>query len=1004
MWKFFLNQPRVTFLLILLTTVWGIYCMFALPKESSPEVKVPYASVTTFYAGASPLDVEDSITNPLEDVVLGVDQIKQVDSTSSEGFSMIFIEFETNADIQDRVQALQEAVNRARTSLPAGASTPDVKEINFNDQAVLSFALTSDKPLIELSGIAEDVQSDLEEVAGVSRIEISGAIQEQVQIQISPTALAHYQVDLNELMSALQKLDPSLPLGSVEGQFQNYSLRFSGSSTLNDLDQLLIRYQNGVPIFLRDVADIQLAVPEQNSISRVGLAGQEPQKAITFSVYKKTGADVVRMVDAINAYLTSEQTGLLEGVSHSIVFDAAQDVRDQLSSLGNEGLQTAGLIGVTLLLLGARIAIIAALSIPLTFFLTFIGLYYSGNSFNFLSLFALILAVGVLVDTGVVVVEAMAEELKKNADPRAAALHAIQEFQSPLIFGTLVTIAGFLPMLFMTGIIGEFIKHIPRTLTFTLLASLVTGLIFIPFLGTLVLTKDSAPKDSRVILWMRDQYEPLLKSALKSRGTQNLWLFGIFVAFLLSFIFPVTGLLKVDMFPASDYPIFFVSVENAKGTPFENTADLATRVEAKIQEIPDMDSYLMTVGQSNSLNGDLGAVSLTQSHLANFTVRLKKDRMQSSLITVDELREALNPGEFPGVTVQGVSEGPPQGAAISFRLKGSELGPLSEGSDLALKTLSEISGVVNAKSSLDSAVSELALTLKEPWATRSGQSYDRLSFLIRSFLSGLPLGSKISIDDEEYPALLSFTDRSLDDLSALPVTGPTGVLKVSDLLSFKLVNSPTEILHRDGDRIVEISADVATDVVSADVLAEFQQNFKTPDGLILETGGEAESMMESFVSLGKAMVGGFFLILLILVIQFNSFRESLIILLTIPLALIGIFPGMALVGMPFSFPAFIGLVALGGVVVNNGIILIERIKHYRDLNMDAHDAMIAASIERFQPILLTSLTTIIGIIPLALNASGGWAPLGTAIFFGALFSNVLTMIVIPVAYVRFARK
>lgn len=986
----------------------GLFSILNLPKESTPEVKVPYASVSTFYPGASPLDVEELITKPLEDVSLGLEDVKNLSSSSSEGFSSLFVEFEANADIADRVRALQDAVSKVESRLPDEAEDPVVTELNFSNTPILYLSLSADVPHSQLVDMAESLQSAILEVDGVTDAPLAGTRSMEVSIELDPSQLEHYQVSILEVLQAIQSADATFPLGSIESDGRSYALRFSSPLEQTDFGDILIRSMGDSFIYLRDLGEIDFSLVEEKQYSRVSIEGSESESAVSLNVYKKTGGDIIKIVNEIHDKIEILEASTLSQAKVTVTYDSAQDIKDQLKDLSQSGLFTVVLVALILFLaLGVREALIASVAIPMTFLITFIGFSIFGGTINFLSLFSLILALGILVDTGVVITEGMHIRLQNGDDPKTAALATVQDYQWPLISGTMTTVAAFVPMLFMTGIIGQFIKHIPITVSLALLASLFVGLGFLPVIGSRFLKVKIAAKTSwfeRGIEGLKTKYQSILSWLLAKKRRQTLLIALMGLLFVGSAALPASGILKISMFEEGDYRLFYINVDLPNGSLLKETDRIAREIESVLLETPEVESYQLTVGTGGVSDDGLSVAGANRSNQASFTVNLYETRERSSLDIIDEYRNRFASIQGAKIEVVGVSDGPPSASPIEFKIFGDELDILKAYSEAATETLKNTPGAVNVSSSLDETSTEFVLKVDREKAATYGLNPLALAQVTQMSLNGVKASTVNDNGKDLNVVLKTSSGEQMEDILALPILTAFGSFSLSEFVDLELSQAPRSILHSDGDRTVTITAELEPDYLVNDVLADFQSRWtpQMPNGYRVEYGGELEEQVESFKSLGTAMIYGILLIVMILVLQFNSFRQTLIVLCTIPLALIGVFTGLTLIGMSFSFPAFIGVVALIGIVVNNAIILIDRINKNTADGMPQVEAIVDAGTARFQPIILTSLTTIAGIFPLALSDET-WGPLGFSIIFGLAFSTLLTLVVIPSVYQRMIR-
>ncbi len=1005
MWEFLIKKFRFSLILVFSIIVLGFFSLSVLPLEAMPEVKIPYASVVTYYSGASPLDVEELVTNPLEESLESLDDVKMISSSSVENMSMIFIEFNASADIDESVRETQDAVSKVENQLPDDAEDPMVAELNYSNIPILTLSLSADLSHTELVEIAENFKSEVLGVGYVSDVILIGVRENQVMVELDASKLTHYNVSIIEVYSALASAESSMPLGSIEASDKEYNLRFTSDLAPDEIGGLIVRGGTS-NIYIRDLAEVTYGLSEISRYARVSLDGSEPESAISMSIYKKTGGDVIRMVDEI--YEIADRYKVETGVSALATLDYAEDMRDQLGSLTNSGMQTMILVALILFAsLGFREAIVAGLSIPLTFLISFTGISAYGGTLNFLSLFSLILALGILVDTGIVITEGMHTKLREGASPEEAALRTVREYQLPLISGTMTTVAAFVPMLLMTGMIGEFVKHIPKTVILTLLASLFVGLGILPVLGSRLLKANGGKKKitrmERFIQRRKAIYRYALDWVCSAKKRQNR-LFGVMIIlFFLASLLPITGALHATMFPPTDYRYYYIEVELPDGSSLEETNAIAEQVEGMLLETPEVESFVTTVGSSSGLvegglTGGTGA-----DNLANFIVNLREERDRTSIEITVAQRDIVADIANADIRIVDMSDGPPSASPIDFRIIGPDLDELQEYSSQALTILDGIDGAINLGSSLEDTVNEFVLSIDRQKAAAVGLDPSSLAQVARLSIAGLNVTTLKEAGEEVNVYMQVSDDMGIEEVLALPILTQAGTYALSHFVDVSFEPAPTVVVHVDGDRVASISGEVEDGYMVADILAEFQEEFVIEDGnYYTEYGGELEEITESFTSLGYAMLVGVLLIVVILVLQFNSFRQAGMIVFTIPLALIGVFTGLTIGGYPFSFPAFVGIVALAGIVVNNAIILIDKINRNIAAGMTKKEAILDAAVARFQPIILTSITTVVGIAPLAIS-DPTWGPLGFTIISGLIFSTVLTLFVVPALYMRFER-
>jgi multidrug efflux pump subunit AcrB len=1021
LWYFFLEKRQFSWLIIISLIGIGTYSVTAIPKESAPEVIVPIGIITTVYPGASASDIEELITNKIEDAIENIDDLENLTSVSRDGISTVTAEFNASADIDNSIQDLKDAVETAKNDLPRDAEDPFVTEVNFADQPIVVVAISSKLPAVAFTELGDTLEDEFKAVNGLSKVIVSGTRERQYQVIVREKALTAYDLDINALTTALSQGNLSTPVGTVVTEGVEYSIRFAGKlQDVSDIELLPIGTKSGVPVYLKDVATIAESVDTQTSLSRVSTDGQPSDNAMTLSMYKKAGFDVTTMADGVHKKLAELQAegGLLESSQVLVVFDQGEQVRKDLTELIKAGSETVLLVVFSLLLtIGWRESLVAALSIPLSFVIAFIGLYASGNTINFVSLFALILSVGILVDSGIVITEAIHTRQSKVGDPAEAARLAIKEYAWPLIGGTLTTVAVFAPLFFLSGVTGEFIKSIPFTIIFVLLASIVVALAMVPLIAILVSKSGSSNRleelqekyTHRVQSW----YRSFLVRFLQNRLQQRIFLWTLFAGFILSLALPVTGLLKVIFFPPEDVDYVFVEIEAKQGTPLLET-DLTVRaVEEILYDKDYVVAFASTVGGGSSFTGSTD----TGAKFANITVKLKEEREQSSAVISDDLRQS-----FAGITNANISiseqqNGPPTGAPIVVKFVGDDLSSLVQAAESAESLLNSIKGTRDVETSTKSNATEFVLTIDRAKAAAAGITPTAIAGTLRAAVFGLTAttindaGTDVDVvvklalpsDNATDPAAApQVTLESLRSLSILNMRGERILL--SSVLTESLASANAAIDHEDGERIVSVTAYTVPGAIAGEITNTFRDRaseLNLPADITVSYGGETEDVNQSFTEMFIALIVGLLLMLAILVLSFNSIRYSLYLLLAVPYSLIGVFGGLTLAGLALSFTSLLGVIALSGVIINHAIILMDSLitQKASQGTVSLIDQVADASVSRLRPIFLTTITTVVGMIPLS-TISDFWSPLAFAIMFGLAFAMILTLLLVPLLFYR----
>lgn len=1025
LWFFFLRKREFSLLLILALMGVGIYSLFAISKESAPEVIVPIGIVSTFYPGASALDVEELITNKLERTIGNVEDLDTLTSTSRDGASTIIAQFDAKADIDKSIQNLKDAVDTAKGDLPDDATDPHVTKLNFVDQPILVLSVSSDLSPAEFTDLAETVADEFKNVRGVSDVVIEGTRPHQVQVIVRESALSAYKLSLSDVTRALALANLTIPVGTVVTDGVEYAVRYEGSiDDVSKIENIPVSLVGTVPVYVRDVAVVKNSVERESSISRVSVDGKPSETAFTLSIFKRSGVDVTVMSSAVIEKLDEmkKPDGLLASSQVLVVFDQGANVQKDLSDLITTGVETVLLVILCLLLtIGWRESLVAALSIPLSFVIAFIGLYASGNTINFISLFSLILAVGILVDSGIVITEAIHTRMLKYGNADEAAKAAIKEYAWPLIGGTMTTVAVFAPLFFLSGIVGQFIKSIPFTIIFVLLASIIVALGMVPLIAV-YLTKHSHSNKFEALqeeythkaqVW----YRMKLVAFLKNFRAQRLFFIALTVGFLLVFILPFSGMLKVIFFPPEDVDYVFVEVESKQGTTLAET-DLALRTfEEMLYEKPYIESFTSTAGAGSAFTGS----SNSGAKFANITITLKTPRSIPSDEISADLRESFSVVKNIDAKVVEMQNGPPSGAPVSLQFIGDDLSALALAVERAGTLLESIQGTRDVTLSTNNNATELILEVDRDKASAAHVSPATIGEVLRSAVFGITattithngedidIVAKIEVDpnEKDFSASPSITIDTLRNLTVPSVTGAPVLL--GSIVTERLAPANANIAHEDQERIETVTAYTEDGVTSAEVVSEFknrQSELTLPEGVRISYGGEAEDINKSFTEMGLAFVAGLVLMLAILVLAFNSIRYSIYLLLAVPLSLIGVFSGLAMTGQALSFTSLLGVIALAGVIINHAIILMDSMIHFRDTRLASDeliDVVADASVSRLRPIFLTTITTVVGMIPLS-TISDFWSPLAFAIMFGLSFAMILTLVLVPTLFYRHEKK
>ncbi len=1025
-WIFFIKKKSFTILLIISLIVSGIFSLISITKESAPEIQIPLAIISTYLPGAFATDTEKLITNKIENQLINnLDTLNKITSTSGEGFSSVVAEFNADANIQESIQKVKDEIDKIKSELPDEAEDPIVSDINFADQPILMLSITSDLPITEFIKLSEEVEDSLKSINGVSKIITSGISEREIQVIVDQSALSKFNLEISDLSRAISQSNSSLPIGDIEINGIKYPLKFKGDIIdPEEIKNIPVLNIGGEVVYIRDLAFVSDGISQRTSFSRVSVNGSPSQQAVSLSIFKKRGGDISKIVKNVKKELKEMQEGgILDGAEVLFSIDLAEYLNKDLRNLSTSGLVTILLvISILYLTIGWREALIAGLAIPFSFLIAFVGLYSTGNTINFISLFALILAVGILVDSAIVVTEAMHTKIKKGMDGKKSAIKTIKEFYIPLTSGTMTTIAAFFPLFFLSGIMGEFIKGIPYTLIFILCASLFVALGIVPLIALSVLKQNGNTrnnllfkKQTEYTFYLQKWYRNKLEHLLNNRKFQKrfLWSMGFFL--VISFILPISGLLKTTLFVPEDLDFIYVEIEMNQGTILAETDMVVRIVEEILYSQPYIESFATAVGSSNAFSG---TGSSSGEKLGNITVLLKDDRKKPSWELVEILRKELTEINTAKVTVAQPSEGPPSEAPILIKFFGENLQDLEKVVIDAEDILKDIKGSTNISNSMNDSVIEFELKIDRAKLSENNLSPVKIAQILRTAIYGIDATTiktkgedidvlvKLNLNSENIdPNLTSRT--TIDSIRQMEIKTQTGTILLGSLIDVSIKKNNSSIRHEEGERIAVVSSQLKDGANAIEVNKKFMSkiedgSFIIPEGIILKTGGENEDIAKTFTEMLLALIAGMIFVIVVLVLQFDSFKQTSFIIAGVLLSLIGVLFGLTLTGNAFSFPSFIGVIALAGIVVNNEIILIDTMnnmkKERRDLSL--REIVLESSALRLRPVLLTTLTTVIGMVPL-IFASTMWAPLAFSIIFGLSFATIITLILIPILYLRY---
>jgi CzcA family heavy metal efflux pump len=1019
-----IRQRSTVFALMLIIILVGVYSYMTLPRESTPDITIPYVLVITPYEGVASSDIESLITNPIERKLRGLKNVEEIRSVSAEGSSMITVEFIPEVDIDDAIQWVRDKVDQAKGDLPDDLENdPQILEVNMAEFPVLMIAVSGDVPETLLKGVAEELEEYIEEVPGVLDVVLTGGREHQVQVEIDPDRMAAYRVSFNEIVAAVARENVNIPGGSIDIGKGKYLLRIPGEFTEpSQIDNLVMVVRDGKSIYYKDLATVDFTFEDAKSYARL-----DGKPSVSLAVKKRTGENIIEVTDRVFALLQVAQPLLPEGVELAVTLNQSKDIRRMVSELENNILTGLILVvSVLFLFLGLRNSMFVALAIPFSMLMSFVIIQALGMTLNMVVLFSLILALGMLVDNAIVIVENIYRHMQEGKTRVESARIAASEVGWPIISSTITTLCAFLPMIFWPGIMGEFMKFLPITLIITLSSSLFVALVINPCLcATFMRVKPGEVQPDVERTKVVRFYRRVLQWALKHQGAT----IGMAVALLLLICGVFGGMvgskvLGIELFPEVEPNRAFVEIKSPEGTSLDTSDGYARIVEQVVAPEQDVKYAIAEVGVAPS--GEASSDSGGQSHMAKISLEFvdSEERHESSDRVLDRVRTAL--ANFTGaeIKVEKEEQGPPTGPPVSIEINGERVVVLESLVAQIRGKIKGISGLVDLKDDFSRAKPEIRIIVDREKATLLGLSTADISVLVKAAISGSKMGTYRQGKDE-YDIIVRLPEarrQSLADIESLLVPTNSGApVPLTTVARLELGTGFGAIRHIDQKRVVTISANTSGRN-SNEVLAEIQQTLsglEIPGGYRIDYSGEQEEQKKASAFLGKAFMIALFLIMLVLITQFNSVSQTFIVMTSVILSLSGVFLGLILTMTNFGIiMTGIGVISLAGVVVNNAIVLIDYINQLRRQGLELYESLIRAGLIRFRPVMLTAITTILGLMPMAVGVSfdfrsfswtiGGesaqwWGPMAVAVIFGLAIATLLTLVVVPVLYAIFAR-
>jgi multidrug efflux pump subunit AcrB len=1102
--SFSIDNSTSVIILSLIITILGIVAYRTMPKESFPEIVIPTVYVGTSYPGNSPVDMENLITRPIEKELKSINDVKDIRSTSIQDFSSIVVEFNPNVDISKAIQDVKDAVDKSKSELPSDLDQdPDVLEINTSDFPIMNVNISGDYPEEELKNYAEYLEDEIEKLPEISKADLGGTIEREIRIDGDLYKMEAMGVSFTDISDAVSAENITMSGGNVlAGDFRR-SMRITGEFIdPQEIEDVIVKTENNKIVYLRDVASVDDTYEERESYAR-----SNKLPVVTVNVVKRSGENLLDAADRIKEIIEDAK---LNRFPNDLMIDITNDqskyTRAEVDNLENSIISGVILVVVVLMFfLGFRNALFVGVAIPLSMFISFLVLNSLGISLNFMVLFSLILALGMLVDNGIVVVENIYRLLQEGKTPIRAAKEGVGEVAWPIITSTLTTLAAFLPLAFWDDIIGEFMKFLPITLIIVLSSSLFVALVINPVLTSLFMKVEMGSKEKpkkkplviaiilstmaiigyllgaiafgnilmlgailtvfnvfvlrKAIPWfqnvflvrLENNYEKALHFVLKEKKPY-FFLFGSIGLLLFSIVLLGIKSPEVLFFPDNQPALVNIYIVNPIGTDIEATNSFVKEMEDELFALLSphdeiIESLITQIGEGT---GDAMEVNMGATpHKAKITISFVEYQFRNGTNTnsiMEDIRDLVE--KYPGVqiTVDKQTNGPPVGKPINIESSGEDFEELiSFVSDLRENIAdSNIEGIEELKSDLELGSPEVVVNINRENAKRFGLSTSVIATELRTALFGLEV-SKYKEGEEDYPIQLRLADEYRYDIGALmnrkinfmDKFGNQKNIPISAVAEVQYGSSYGSVKRKDLDKVITLFSNVNDGYNPTEIndrLKGLLTNYEIPDGIDVRFTGEQEEQNKSSAFLFNALLIAVSLIFLIIVTQFNSVTTPFIIMTSVVLSTIGVFLGLVIFNMDFVIiMTGIGIISLAGVVVNNAIVLIDytnlvRERRRAELNIeegeflqldDLLSSIVDAGKVRLRPVLLTAITTVLGLLPMALGMNinftglltsfdpefymGGdnadfWGPMAWTVIFGLTFATFLTLIIVPVMY------
>jgi len=1011
------RKPISTVLIFVGVIVFGLFSLSNLAVDQYPEIEIPQISVITMYPGANAADIETNITRVLEDNLNTVSNLKKLTSKSQDNVSMITVEFEYGSDLSEGANEIRDVVSRVQSMLPDDIDYPTIFKFSTSMIPVMMLAITADESYPALNKILDDkLVNVLNRVDGVGAVSIIGAPEREVQVNVDPAKLEAYGLSVERLGQLIAAENVNIPSGTIDIGNNTFNIKADGEFKLSDeLRKLVVSNAGGRTVMLTDVAEIRDTLEKSTMDERVN-----GQRGVRVMFQKQSGANTVSIVREIQSRLPAIQRSLPNDVKMELIFEGSQEITDAIGSLSETILYAfIFVVLVVMVFLGRwRATLIICMTIPVSLICSFIYLFATGSTINILSLSSLSIAIGMVVDDAIVVLENITTHIERGSSPKEAAIYATNEVWLSVIATTLVVVAVFLPLTMVPGMAGILFRELGWIVSIVVCVSTAAALTLTPMMSSFLLKIDGGVHDykgigivykpiDRALTWLDNAYARMLHWVVHHRRITVFSMMAVFVVSL--------GLLSrvpTEFFPPSDNGRISATVELEQNVSVEYTARIARRIDSILyKKFPEVVLVSASAG-ANSSDNAFAAMQTTGSHIINYNLRLPRstERERSIYVISDLLRKELD--AIPEVRQYTVTPGGQSGSmsgssTVDIKVFGYDMDMTNAIANDLKEKMALLPGTRDVQLSRDDLRPEYNVVFDRDRLSYYGMNGATASQAVKNRIDGL-VASKYREDGDEYDIVVRYAEpfrTRLEDIGNITLYNAQGApVKLKEVGEVVEEFAAPMIERENRQRVITVKSTLGAGVALGDVVAEVQRlidDYPLPDGVDLEVGGTVEDQGDAFSDLLTLFALIVILVYIVMATQFESLKYPFIIMFTIPFAFTGVFLALWMTSTPLSLIALIGAIMLVGIVTKNGIVMVDYMNLLIERGSEVFDAVIAGGKSRLRPVLMTSFTTVLGMLPLALGTGSGsetWQPMGIAVIGGLTFSTILTLFIVPVLY------